>query len=41
MELMAFVAYQLIPLDKKPLVQPIEIGDVQCIKEKAILCHSH
>ena len=28
---MAFVTYQLVPLDKKPLVRPIGIGDVQCI----------
>ena len=37
-ELMAFVACQLIPLDKKPGVRPIGIGDVpRRILAKAIL----
>ena len=37
-ELMAFVAYRLIPLDKKPGVHPIGIGDVpRKILAKAIL----
>ena len=37
-ELMAFVACRLIPLDKKPRVQPIGVGDVpRLIIAKAIL----
>ena len=41
-ELMAFVACQLIPLDKKPGVRPIGIGDVsRRIIAKAILYGIH